>query len=177
MVAGVILLAPLLLLMGVAYRYGAFEAIDFREQAMGPYLVSYRSFTGSYTLSNSRLTDIYNDLTHNHEVTVLKGFGVFYDKPGTASPEKMRYDLGVVLETKDETILKKLKSTYQIKEMPVQLSIVATFPYVGDGSPLLGALKVYPRLEEYAKENGVTMKPVMELYDLADGIIYYILAK
>lgn len=176
-ILAIILVVPILALIGFGYYYGAFDDIPIEEKMMGPYTLVYQSNKGPYTDAGIVLFDIYEDLRKNYEITTTKGFGIYYDDPKKVAQDKLRSDLGIVLEPKDFAAIERLQKKYQIKKWEQKTAIVATFPYLGNASPILGAFRVYPVLAQYLNKHQLTMESVMELYDVPEGFIYYIINK
>ena len=60
-----------------------------------------------------------------------------------------------------------------MKDIPKENSIVTVFPYRNKVSIIIGVYKVYPKLDEYIKNNNYEENPILEIYDRENEKIYY----
>ena len=171
-IGSIIVLLLVVLLTAHAY-YGGFKKISPTVQECGGETLVYEKITGDYKQSGVVSDRVYHKLVNEHGIETYKGFGIYYDNPQTVEQDKLRADIGCILESGFDK-LEALKVDFEVTEYPVREYLVAEFPYKGTPSMLLGIMKVYPALNTYSEENGYTLdSPVMEIWDETNKRITY----
>ena len=173
-IIGIIVVLGIIILLIYLSRYGLFSSVKITEKNVGPYLLVYKKHIGDYKNVGSVMDNLYYDLKDNYKIETSKGFGLYYDKPQDVAKEKLRSIVGCIVEGKTIKDLKDLNSKYGIQEYPASKSVVATFPYKGKMSIILGIFKVYPKLSAYIDKHEYALTPIMELYDQPSEKIEYI---
>ncbi len=156
------------------YYFGIIQEIQINEQEIGPFKVVYETHLGDYSEIGKVQDKIYDSLISDG-INTTKGFGIYYDNPDKVKKENLRSEVGVIIESEDYSKVSTLKGKYNIKDIPRSKSIVATFPYRNKFSIMLGVFRVYPKLNDYIESKGYAESPVMEIYDLKNQKIYYII--
>ena len=170
----VIILAILLAsLIAVYAYYGGFNKISFGIEKQGGEFIVYENLTGDYSQSPKVSDRVYNTLLNNEKIETTKGIGIYYDNPKTIAKEKLRAEIGCIIENADSATLARLAEKYQVKTLPENEFVVAEFPFKGQLSVLLGIMKVYPALDKFNKENGYIESPITEIYDVSNKKIIY----
>lgn len=155
---------------------GLFSEIRISEEKSGPYFFAYDVSIGPYRKTADVMDRIYNTLLGEKGVSATTGFGLYYDKPGTVPDEKLRSIAGCIIEKEYQNKLQAPSSKFRTGSIPESNSIIARFPYKGKVSVLIGLFRVYPYLNRYMAEKKLVMGPVIELYDIKNGSISYIVS-
>ncbi len=170
-ILGVLLVLILFYLM----NNGLLTSVKIIEKEIGPYTLVYGEHKGDYSKIVHVQKKIYETLAKDFKIKTTKGFGIFYDKPGTVPKEKMRSEGGCILEGKHNTKenIKKIKEKLKVKEYPKVKSITVDFPLKSKMSIIIGTIKVYPKLNKYMTKKGYKPAPALEVYDLVKGRTLY----
>ncbi len=163
----------MVLLLAVYADYGGFRTISFKIETQGGETIVYETVTGDYSQTPKVLDKIYYSLLNDEKIATTKGIGIYYDNPKKVEKDKLRSEIGCIIENTDSATLIKLSEKYQVKALPQSSFVVAEFPFKGQLSVLLGIMKVYPTLEAYSKEHGYSDSPITEIYDVPNGKIIY----
>ncbi|KAM7402232.1 hypothetical protein PAMP_017491 [Pampus punctatissimus] len=107
----------------------------------------------------------------------LSCIGIFYDDPKKVPGPQCRYAVGSILsegeDKADEELLKRYETSgFNVFSFPEVTHVVtASVPHRAFFSILLGARRVYPRLENYIKERRLCAHPFLEIY--REGLIQF----
>ncbi|ULQ58893.1 GyrI-like domain-containing protein [Brucepastera parasyntrophica] len=168
------IVAAILIIAAVFYGYfGGFAKITIRTLNQGGEILVYENVTGPYSQSAKVSDRIYYDLLDNDGIETTKGFGIYYDNPKNTAQDKLRSEVGCIIENADNTVTEKLREKYQVKQLPVENCAVAEFPLRGSFSIMMGIMRVYPAIEKYMREHKYNDGPVMEIYDVPEKKIIY----
>ena len=169
-----IIFATLVVLLIVMYAYyGGFRKISFRIEPQGGETIVYKSVTGDYSQTPKVSDKIYYTLLNEEKVATTKGIGIYFDNPKKVDKNKLRSEIGCIVENVDSVTLKSLAEKYQVKTLPQSDYVVTEFPFKGKLSVLFGIMKVYPELNKYDREHGYTEGPITEIYDVPNKRITY----
>lgn len=157
LVIQVILFAAFLGYMGV------FKTLQVTEQELGPYTYVYERFVGPYKDTGPVFKKVEAALKADG-ITPDKAIGIYYDNPEKVAKEKLRSDCGIVLKESDLAKVPALKKKYPVGTLPKKMSMVVEFPMRNMFSYMLGPIKCYPVLTQYAREKGHKIGVVYELY-------------
>ncbi len=172
-ISGILGSLILIILIIFAY-YGGFSSIKIQEKEKGGETLIYKELKGDYAQAENIIEKMSEALKSNEKIQTYKGFGIYYDNPQTVEEERLRSDVGCILEKSDTFKLNLLLNKYKIKVYPTKKYITAEFPYRGKLSVLLSLIKVYPALNNYVKLNGYAENgPVMEIYDSTNKTIQF----
>jgi hypothetical protein len=161
------------LIVFLAYM-GMFSTPAVVEKNMGPYTGVYEPFVGDYKKTGAVGMKIYESLKADG-VETFKGFGIYYDDPRVTPGEKLRSDVGSILEEKDLARVPELAKKYRIKKLPARQSIVAEFPVRNPLSYMLAPMKTYPAITKYAQHKGCKYGMPYEIYDVPAKKIYLVM--
>ena len=161
-----------LLISAYAY-YGGFKTINIYTENQGGEVIVYENAIGDYKNSAQYTDRIYYELLNNDQVETTKGIGIYYDNPRIVDKEKLRSDVGCILDNPDDSTIARLSAKYQLKTLPKGNFIISEFPMKGGLSFMIGAMKVYPALIKYSEENNLKESPVTEIYDVPNQKIIY----
>ena len=169
-----VILATLVVLFVFVYAYyGGFSKVNFRIEKQGGETIVYENVTGDYSQTGKVSDRIYYTLLNDEKIETTKGIGIYYDNPKKVAKEKLRSEIGCIVENADSVTLTRLAEKYQVKMLPHSEFVVAEFPFKGQLSVLFGIMKVYPALDKFSKEHGYTDSPITEIYDVPNKKIIY----
>ncbi|MFA5859380.1 MAG: hypothetical protein WC955_09960 [Elusimicrobiota bacterium] len=166
-----------IVLSGVAYFavVGGFDPVVVSEKDMGPYTIVYEEHIGDYSETGKVHDKIFNSLTADG-INTTKGIGIYYDNPQIVAKDKLRSELGCILEETDLGKTTELAKKYKIKLMDKQYSAVAELNLKSKLTYMIGAMKAYPALNKYIQDNKLTsLSAPFELYDIPAKKIYYVI--
>ncbi len=161
------------LIVSVYAYYGGFKKIIFKVERQGGETLVYEDMVGDYSQTPKVQDKIYRTLLNDYKIETTKGFGIYYDNPKEVEKEKLRSEIGCIVEGLDSTTIVQLSTKFKVKTLPESNYIVTEFPYKGMISVILGIMKVYPVLEKYCRESETGNGPVMEIYDIQNKTIIY----
>lgn len=153
---------------------GVFSTPAAAEKVMGPYTLVYDSYVGDYKETGKVFDRIHNSLAADG-ITATKGIGIYYDNPSKTPKDQLRSDCGSVLEEKDSARVAELEKKYKVKMIPQQESVVTEFPVRNVLSYMIGPMKAYPALMQYAQQKGYKSGMMYELYDMPAKKIYFVM--
>lgn len=169
-----IVIAVLIMAAVLIYAYyGGFKTIKLEVGDAGGETLVYENVIGDYSQTAKISDRVYQSLLHEENIETIKAFGIYYDNPKKVEKDKLRSEVGCIVEGLDSTALQKLSAKYQVKTLPVKHYIITTFPFKGSLSILVGIIKIYPLLNKYFEEQGIAAGPVMEIYDIPNKKIIY----
>ena len=171
---GLIIIAVVVLLaIGFLTYMGLFLPMKVYESKMGPFTVAYESFVGPYSKTGPVFAKVYGALK-TAGIASPRGLGIYYDDPSRVPADKLRSDCGVVIEKSDMAKFNVVRAKLKVKQLAKKDSIVAEFPIRNALSYMIGPMKAYPVLMNYAREKGYKMSMSYELYDEAQGKIFFV---
>ncbi len=163
-----------LVLMAIYAWLGGFKKIRFSVEEAGGEVLIYESHIGDYKNVGKVIDKMYYALLNEEKVECFRGFGIYYDNPQKVEKEKLRADVGNILENPTPQLLEQLTPGYNIRTLDKQQYLVAEFPYKNQMSIFMGIMKVYPALNRYIRENNLDEDGfVMEIYDVPGKKIIY----
>ena len=168
-----ILVVIIIIFISIYAYYGGFKKIESVVQSQGGETIVYESVTGDYSQTSKYTDKIYYALLDDDEVETTKGIGVFYDNPQQVDKDKLRSEVGCVLDNTDSALIARLSGKYQIKTLPEGNFLISEFPMKGKMSFIIGVMKVYPALNKYSQEHGYKDSPITEIYDVPNKKIIY----
>jgi len=178
MLAGTILLVVVVILAIGAGWVGLLETptyIHVRKQ--GPMVVAYARETGGFDKISGTLNLIKKKL-HTIHISPGHAVGFFFDDPDEVESEKLRWWTGYAIP--EDEALDTIRTTYPelqlVKLVPSEV-VHSSFTWRNFFSPMIGAWKVYPKLESFLAENNFDKKllsPAVEVYE-DSKIIHYVI--
>lgn len=138
---------------------------------MGPYTMAFADYKGEYN-ETSRIQDsLYNELWDDG-IENYQTFGIFYDDPQHTTVENLRSKVGCVIHQDHISKILKMTSKYHVMTIEKQTSAVVELPYKNTFSVYAGIYKAYPALKEFCTKNGYQVKPIIEIYDVPNQILF-----
>lgn len=154
--------------------YGGFMKLSYQVSIVGGETIVFEKVKGDYRQSREVTDRIYYSLIDDFEIETYKGFGIYYDKPGSVKTEDLKSEVGCIIEEQDISNLDGVKGKFKVKELDKEKSFVIEFPFKGRLSSFLGVIKVYPYLDKVSKrQNSNSNSPVMEIWDIPNKKIIY----
>lgn len=170
----IILISVISIIVLILAYYGAFKRVEAKIESHNSTYIVYKTVTGSYKQSGTVSDEVYWDLLNNYDVETCKGIGLYFDNPKDTETEKLRSEIGCVLESIDTPNLESIKAKYNTKELPKGDYPTIKFPYKGKLSVIVGLLKVYPALNKFKEENKEYQDSfAIEVWDIPNKMIIY----
>lgn len=157
------LLLPLLIAIVVFAVYlmnylGAFKPVIIAEKMAGPFQMIYKPHVGAYHKIVPVIEEV-ETWARSSGIDCHLTFGEYLDSPKTTEEVRLHSNGGCLVDQIPAT----LPEGYQSKSVPEKKYITATF----EGSPGIGPLKVYPKVYQYADDQGLKLEDlVMEVYEV-----------
>jgi hypothetical protein len=163
------------IVLGILVQAGLFYKPAVTEGVTGPYTLVYLEHTGDYAQTGKIQMDIYNSLIAEFGITTTKGFGIYLDDPKTVAKDKLRSEVGCILEGDNIKKAGLVTSKFKVKTLEPKKSLIAEHPFSNPLSIIIGISKVYPLFSKHlgGKPSGYTYS--MELYDVPGKKIIYIM--
>jgi len=152
---------------------GMFSSIEIVEKDIGPYTLVYVDHVGPYSDTMKDFEKIDKTLRKDFGIEAEKGFGIYYDNPQEVAEEKLRCEIGSILDDKYSSKIESLKGKLKVKIYSKKKSITAEFPIKNGLSYMLGPMKVYSKFKEYMEPKGYKGAPALEVYDMPNKKIIY----
>ena len=131
----------------------------------------YKNIKWSYN-KDEDTDDIYNTLLNEDNIKTYKFAWIYY--PNWEANKNVDSEIWCVLEKKDENKIDELKNKYKVKLFPTEKYITTDFSIRWQLSYILWRWKIYPKLNQFAKENWyLESTPVIEIYDIPNEKIIY----
>ncbi|MBD3241037.1 MAG: hypothetical protein GF331_10670 [Chitinivibrionales bacterium] len=165
--------AAAVLIIGVALTWwaGYFDSVVLTERTMGPYHLLYREHRGPYEGIRFAMRDVFLYYRRLYGEAPARGFSIYYDDPANIEADSLRSIAGVLTDS----LLTDPKEPYRSRTVPAHHALVGTFPLRSPFSYMIGVLKFGDVLEEYLEETEREPQgPTMEIYDLEDRVIRYV---
>ena len=170
----IIVVALAIIIIAFLYYLGLFSQPKTYETVMGPYTIAYESFTGPYAQTGPIFDKIYKAVKAAG-INTTRGLGIYYDNPSQVPAEKLRSDCGVIIEKKDLIRFAKVRNRFSTKVLPKKACIVTEFPLRNILSYMIGPIKGYPALMKFAGKKNYKTVMTYELYDEAQGKIFFVM--
>lgn len=168
----------LFLIIGFLSFAGFFAKVEIQEKSQGPFVLVYEDHKGDYKGTAKIQDRIYHSLLNEHKIETKRGFGIYYDNPKTVPTSELRSIAGCILESSDLDKIEYLRqNNFKIRDLPATDYVYTEFPYTSSLSILGGIFVVYPKLEEYIKEKKLPNNEIMEIYDVPNKKILYLMRK
>lgn len=142
----------------LANYLGAFKGVDISEATQGPFKTVHLEHVGPYHKVNKVIEQVEKFMASQGTVCG-RTFGEYLDDPQVVEEARLRAKVGCIVETVPTTLTGDLKSG----EIPQRKYVVAVFT----GSPGIGPMKVYPRVNDYMLKHQLKQAgAVIEIYEI-----------
>jgi DNA gyrase inhibitor GyrI len=137
---------------------GAFKGVDISHAAQGPFTTVYLEHVGPYHKVNKIIEKV-EKYMQTQGVVCGRTFGEYIDDPQVVEEARLRSKVGCLVEKVPENMPEDFKSG----QIPQGNYVIAVFT----GSPGIGPLKVYPRVNDYMLNQKMKQSgPVIEIYEI-----------
>ncbi|WII72272.1 GyrI-like domain-containing protein [Bdellovibrio sp. 22V] len=142
----------------LATYLGAFKGVDISESSQGPFKTVFIEHVGPYHKVNKVIEQV-EKYMQSQGAPCGRTFGEYLDDPQTVEEARLRSKVGCIVET----VPANLPENLHAGEIPAKKYVVAVFT----GSPGIGPLKVYPRVNDYMLERNLKQEgAVIEIYEI-----------
>lgn len=155
------------------YHLGVLKPVQIEQTTRPTMVLLYKEFMGPYHKTVTAIEAVEKWAAENGKdlgITCQLSFGKYIDNPEGMEESRLRSHGGCVLPNdKDlatwQQALATMPAEFKISEEPAGQYVTATF----EGSPGIGPLKVYPKVQEYLSEKRLKNQgPVIEIYEIKD---------
>lgn len=154
---------------------GFFKRLKIKDSEQGGFTVVGLKYTGRYSNTGKLMLNVEQKIK-KLKIKSNKGFGIYYDNPQVTPEEKCRSFVGRILEEKDYAKIPELLSIgLKVDTIPRIKAVSSEFPLLNKMSFIMGPMKVYPAISKYMLEKGYKTSASMEIYDLKNKKISYIM--
>lgn len=170
-----ILIAVAIIALGTLWFFdsmSAFEKIYIEKTITGGESFIYKEVSGNYKQSGKVMKEIY-DVLLSKGISSNIGIGVYYDNPKQVKEEKLRSEVGIIIEESFRQKIEEVTHNYKIKQTNKGEYLQAEFPYKSMISIFIGMYKFYPELKKEIDKNGYKQGVCSEIYDMKNQKIYY----
>lgn len=168
------LLVVAVIILGIYAYFGGFTSLDFKITQAGGETIVYKEVIGDYGKTGEMMTAISEDLISDYGITTTQNIGIYYDDPELTEKDKLRSEVGCIINKEHQSKLNELQKTYSLKTLPKQDYLITQIPYKGFFSIMIGIFKVYPAMEKYLDKNKMSDDgPITEIYDKQNKVIIY----
>jgi AraC family transcriptional regulator len=146
---------------GVAIYVGAFKPVTISEEQLDAMSMLYVEHIGPYhkVVPSMEKVEAY---AKSIGLKCIQTYGEYLDNPETIDQERLRAHVGCVLES-DETLPETISEEFKVDSKDPRTYVVARF----EGAPSIGPFKVYPKMNDWAKQNKrEVMGSVIEIYTI-----------
>lgn len=153
-----ILVAMLSFGLFLANYLGAFKGVEISETNQGPLKTVYVEHVGAYHKVNKVIEKVEKYMESQGQ-KCGRTFGEYLDDPQVVEEARLRAKVGCVVTTVPE----KMPEDFKSGEIPQRKYVMAVFT----GSPGIGPLKVYPRVNDYMLKHQLKQAgAVVEIYEI-----------
>jgi len=170
-ILGALVLGLLTVGIFLFFRTGAHKNVTVEDSKIPDYQFFYAEHTGPYHEIMPKLLSVEKKFK-NLDIECPRTFGLFLSDPERVNHDRLKSQVGCAF-TIDEAPnlfapIEGVSETFY--PLPItskdELARVKCYRGTFDGSPSLSAMKVYPKIKEKAKEEGVKLfTPALEIYE------------
>ena len=131
------------LVLTVAISIGAFKEVEIIQDEWGNINAIYLEHTGEYHKIAKSIAKV-EEWAEANAIDCAVTFGEYLDNPKETEPDNLRSNAGCLLET-----LPNIEIPFKTKKFSKHRALMVNF----EGSPAVGPLKVYPKVNEFALDN------------------------
>lgn len=156
----------------MAQYLGAFKTVEIRNQESGPFVMVYLDHMGPYHKIVAKIEEV-EKWAKTNQFDCHLSFGEYLDNPDVVEEARLKSRGGCILEvqlSEDPALVEKkwaalLQPPLKIKTVPRMNYVRAEFL----GSPGIGPLKVYPKVDAFIKERNLKRQSsIIEIYEILD---------
>ena len=137
---------------------GAYSKVDISDSNQGPFQTVYLDYMGPYHKISKQLEKVENYMK-SQGAPCGRTFGEYLDDPQVVEEARLRARAGCIVQAVPQNLPEGLKADI----IQPRHYVVAVFT----GSPGIGPLKVYPKVNTYMNEKTLKQKgAVIEIYEI-----------
>lgn len=144
---------------------GLFSKISIQEMDLGPFDLAYEDHVGNYSDAGKIFSRMYDTIEKDFSIKPERSFGIYLDDPRTVPAEKLRSELGFIIDEKDAGRMDDLKTRFKVRKLERKKYAAVLFPYRNPISIFIGIMRVYTPLAQYIKDKGYKTEYGLEIYD------------
>ena len=155
-----------------AWFLGVFKPVEVSLTEKSDFVLIYKLHEGPYHKINEAIVEVENFALKN-SIVCYKSFGEYIDNPAEVDQDRLRSHAGCLFDQDVEAWTDRLNNLrlpngYQVRRVSKANYIRAFF----EGSPVIGPLKVYGKVEDWAQEKKLRLQwPSFEVYKVTDKAI------
>ncbi len=156
----------------MAQYLGAFKSVEIRNEEFGPYLMVYLDHMGPYHKIVSKIEEVEKWASEN-QFDCRLSFGEYFDDPELVEEARLKSIGGCLIDaSKTENTQQLLQQWTDKIQTPLKIKLLAKQEYIAadfSGSPGIGPIKVYPKIETFIQERKLKRHPsIIEIYEILD---------
>lgn len=137
---------------------GAFKKVAISEGVQGPFKIVYIDHVGPYHKMNKDI-EVVEKFFKAEGKPCGRTFGEYIDDPQIVEEARLRAKAGCIVET----VPNNLPADFKTGDFAAKNYVIAVFT----GSPGIGPIKVYPKVDEYMKAKNLKQEgSVIEIYEI-----------
>lgn len=142
----------------LANYLGAFKGVEISTVQQGPFKTVYLEHVGPYHKVSKVIEQVENFMK-SQGAPCGRSFGEYLDDPQAVEEARLRAKVGCIVQSVPANLPAEMKAG----EIPERKYVMAIFT----GSPGIGPLKVYPRVNDYMLKNKLKQSgAIVEIYEI-----------
>jgi effector-binding domain-containing protein len=156
-----LLMAIVLTVIYLIIHLGLLQPVTIKEEVRGPFHILFRSHQGAYYQISEIIMKVEAQAKEN-SLDCDQTFGEFFDNPKEVDEDRLRSRAGCI----SRAPFPQIPDGDDVDQIPEQRYVVAEF----SGSPAIGPIKVYPKVQEYAEAHRLhRTEEAIEIYTAKNG--------
>lgn len=145
------------------FYLGVSKNVEVSEFTSPAQLLVYKDHLGAYHKINNTILEVEAEIK-KMGLLCTQTFGLFLDDPKVVDEDRLNSKAGCIYEGPTEAILDRTQgSTLKTQILPERRTVRADF----SGSPAIGPMKVYPKIEEFIQIHRLGRSgPMLEIYTI-----------
>jgi AraC family transcriptional regulator len=137
---------------------GAFKTVAISDEMRGPYTLVYKDHIGPYNKVIEAIGAV-EDWAKQNNLDCRLSYGQYFDNPESQEEARLKSQGGCIMKNPPAN----LPEGFKVQELPERRYVVAVF----EGSPGIGPLKVYPRVNKFMEEKNLKQDgAIIEIYEV-----------
>lgn len=163
-------LGLIFLITFIAFRAGVHLPVEVeisKDVPYGPHSLLYKEVVGPYHEVATHIIEM-EDFAKSQGIICTRTFGHYLDDPNGVDHNRLRSHVGCLFPSSMD--FSDLTSTTEFQEKAYKTGSIVFDAYVKgtfDGSPALGAIKIYPKILKAAREQNLSLNnKAFEVYEV-----------
>jgi hypothetical protein len=173
----IIIILAVIILAVVAFLFymGMFSKIVVKEEQKGPYTFAIVEHKGPYSGVGKPMAELDKKM-RAAGFNSKDGIGLYYDDPAKVSKNQLKSEVGYLITKDDLGKVQANQGKFNFRVLEQENFLVAEFPIRNMLSYMFGPMKVYPVVNAFLREKGLTMTGAsIEIYDMSAKKIYFLI--